>query len=276
VTSSLLGAGALRAVLARHGVVPNKALGQNFVIDPNTIRRVVDVAALRGSDRVLEIGAGAGSLTLALAGAAAHVTAVELDRTLLPVLEETLAGTDNVAIRRADALDLDLASIGADHLVGNLPYGIATTLVVKALTSAPAIASLTVMTQKEVGERFAARPGTTYYGIVSVLVAFHARARVALRVSRRAFYPVPGVESVVVRIVRRERLPDADPETFARVVRAAFSQRRKTMRNALASVAGSAGAAEVALARAAIDPGVRAETVGVEGFVDLTRALAPG
>jgi 16S rRNA (adenine1518-N6/adenine1519-N6)-dimethyltransferase len=204
------------------------------------------------------------------------VVAVEIDGALLPVLEETLRGVDNVCVRHADALEIDLASTGAERLVGNLPYAIATTLVVKALSSAPAIASLTVMTQKEVGDRLTARPGSDGYGPVSVLVALHAHARVALRVSRRAFYPVPGVDSVVVRIDRREDAPVADPEGVARVVRAAFSQRRKTLRNAIAPLAGSAHAAEAALRRAGIEPRARAEAVGVDGFVALARALRTG
>ena len=273
MTEGLLGPRALRDLLARHGVRPSRALGQHFVIDPNTIRRVVEVAALDRDARVLEIGAGAGSLTLALAVSARRVVAVELDRALLPVLAETLRGVDNVEVRHADALRLDLAALDANHLVGNLPYNIATPLVLEVLRRAPAIERLTVMTQAEVGERLAAEPGSKTYGQASAVVAFHARASIAVRVSRRAFYPVPRVESVVVSLVRRPPPAGVDPDAFAAAVRSAFAQRRKTLRNALAPLAGSPEEAASALASAGIDPGARAETVSPAAFAELARVL---
>lgn len=267
-----LGARRLRALLEHHGVSPARPLGQNFVIDPNTIAKVVAAARLAPGEHVLEIGAGAGSLTCALARAVARVTALEVDARLLPVLREVLAGFDNVTVVHGDALEVDLNAFGAGALVANLPYNIAATLVVRVLESAPGISTLTVMTQREVGERLAASPGSKVYGATSLLCAFHARASIAGQVSRRAFFPVPNVDSVIVRLERTAR-PPGDPEAFRRVVKAAFSQRRKTLRNALAGLAGSPGAAEDLLSRAGLDPSARAEEVGLQGFVALSREL---
>ena len=272
--AGLLGAARVRELLTRHGVSPNRSLGQNFVIDPNTIRKVVGVATPSPDERVLEVGPGAGSLTLGLAEAAASVIAVERDERLLPVLEEAVGKVANVEIVHADALTVDLGSWDATALVANLPYNIAASTVLKALQEAPALQALTVMTQREVGERLAASVGTTAYGAPSVLVAFFARARVAATVSRNAFWPIPNVDSVVVRIQRRDDAPTTDPSFFARVVKAAFSQRRKTLRNSLADLAGSPAGAESALRAVGIDPSTRAEAVTVEAYVELTGAFS--
>ncbi|MDP8910273.1 MAG: 16S rRNA (adenine(1518)-N(6)/adenine(1519)-N(6))-dimethyltransferase RsmA [Chloroflexota bacterium] len=254
-----------------HGVRPVKALGQNFVIDPNTIRKVVEVASVSADDRVLEIGAGAGSLTVGLAAVAAEVIAVEFDRRLLPVLAETLEGVTNVEVVPGDAMALPLGGFGATKVVANLPYNIAVPVVVRVLETAPQIAELVVMTQREVGERLAAQPGSKAYGQVSVIVRYFGRPTVAAKVSRRAFFPVPRVDSVLVRI-RREAPPDVAPERLFPVVRGAFSQRRKTIRNALIS----SGFADVdsALAAAGIDPGIRAEALRLDDFVAVANALA--
>ncbi|HEU4481112.1 MAG TPA: 16S rRNA (adenine(1518)-N(6)/adenine(1519)-N(6))-dimethyltransferase RsmA [Actinomycetota bacterium] len=272
MTPELLGAGRLRALLASHGVRPTKSLGQNFVIDPNTIRKVVQVATIAPGDHVLEIGAGAGSLTLGLVAAGARVTAVELDQRLLPVLTEAVAGLDAVEIVEADALRMDHGAFSATQLVGNLPYNIAATIVIKALQEAPHLRSLTVMTQREVGERLAASPGSKSYGQPSVIVGFFATARVATRISRNAFYPVPNVDSVVVRIDRRAEVPDVDRRLFSEVVRHAFAQRRKTLRRSLASLLEGVEA-EALFATAGVAPGARAEAIDVDGFVALTRAF---
>jgi 16S rRNA (adenine1518-N6/adenine1519-N6)-dimethyltransferase len=276
VTEELLGARAVRDALRRHGVRPSRALGQNFVIDPNTIRKVCEVAALDRRASVLEVGAGAGSLTVALARRARRVIAVELDDALVDVLHDTLRGLVNVTVIKADALEADLGSLGATDLVANLPYNIAVAVVVRALRTAPRVRALTVMTQREVGERLAAPPGGRTYGQASVVVSFFAEAHVAARVSRHAFYPVPRVESVVVRMERRTSRPKVDEAMFTSVVRAAFAQRRKTVRNSMASVAGSVKCAEKVLEEAGVDPGVRAEELDVGAFVALARVLDEG
>lgn len=272
-TPELLGARRLREMLDARAVRPRRDLGQNFVVDPNTIRKVVDAARLGPEDRVLEIGAGGGSLTLGLAAVAAGVVAVEVDARLLPVLEEVLAGVSNVEVLHADALRLRLDGLAVNRLVGNLPYGIAPSLVIRVLAEAPRVGELTFMTQREVGERFASRPGSRTYGATSVLVGYFGVASVVAQVSRNAFYPVPNVDSVIVRIVRRTGAPNVDLEPFRAVVKAAFSQRRKMLRNTLTALAGSPGVAERALEDCGIDPRARAESLGVEEFVRLAQRL---
>ena len=268
---ALLGARRLRAAFEARDLRPTKALGQNFVIDPNTIRKVVDVAGLNATDHVLEIGAGAGSLTLGLAAAAAKVTAIEFDRRLLPVLDEMLAGVTNVEVLAADALEVDLYAIEATTLVANLPYNIAVPVVMRVLEHAPRIETLVVMTQREVGERLVAGPGSKTYGQVSVLVRYFATASVAAKVSRRAFWPVPNVDSVMVRLVRRPPPSGVDRELLFHLVKSAFAQRRKTLRNAL--VAAGFDDVEGALSTAGLDAGVRAEDLELASFVSLVQVL---
>ena len=267
------GARVLRELLEKHGVRPSKALGQNFVIDPNTVRKVVEVGEIGSGDRVLEIGAGPGSLTLALAAVARSVVAVEFDERIIPVLEEVTELATNVEIVHADATETDLAASGANKLVANLPYNIAAQLVLRVLQEVPGITELTVMTQREVGERLAATSGSKVYGLTSVLVAFHGSARVAARISRNVFFPVPNVDSVLVRIVRSEPQLAVPADRFAAVARAAFSQRRKTIRNALVAGGFEVPRVEAALGESQIGATERAEEVSPERFALLTVAL---
>ena len=249
-----------------------KSLGQNFVIDPNTIRKIVDIAEVTSDDDVLEIGAGAGSLTLELARRARKVTALEVDERLRPVLENTLESVSNVEVVYEDVLGSDLGRFAASKVVANLPYNIAAQTVIKLLQEAPQLTHIYVMTQREVGERLAAGPGSKTYGLTSVLVAFYATATVAGRISRTVFFPAPSVDSVLVRVVRRPSLPTDIEERFVELARAAFGQRRKNMRNSLASVA-PATEIERALADASIPADARPETLGVAEFIELARAL---
>jgi 16S rRNA (adenine1518-N6/adenine1519-N6)-dimethyltransferase len=268
----LLGARRLRELFETHGIRPHKELGQNFVVDPNTIRKVVHTAGDLGAKTVLEIGAGAGSLTLGLAHAARKVIAVEFDARLVPALRESLHGIGNVEVMKADALKLDYARVEATEVVANLPYNIAVPIVITVLENAPQVSSLTVMTQREVGERLAATPESKAYGQVSVLVGYWARAAVAARISRNAFYPIPTVDSVLVRIDRRE----PPPVGYARLnetVKAAFGQRRKTLRNTLGPLGRSTSEVERAILKAGIDPGARPETVALDGWVAIARQL---
>jgi 16S rRNA (adenine1518-N6/adenine1519-N6)-dimethyltransferase len=271
--TDLLGAAALRAVLQRHDIRPAKALGQNFVIDPNTIRKMIGVAGIQREDVVLEIGPGAGSLTRGLASRAKGVVAVEKDARLMPVLEETLADFHNVKVLTADALEVDLDPFGATALAANLPYNVAAILVIEVLEKAPQIRTLTVMTQKEVGERLAAPPGSKTYGKSSVMVALHARATVAAKVSRRAFWPVPNVDSVIVRIERSDRPLHDDAAAFEKVVGACFSSRRKTVRNGLVTLTSDPATAKEVLSAANIDPSARAEVLSPVQFAALTDAF---
>jgi len=226
-------------LLAEHGLRPSRALGQNFVADPNTVRRIARLADVGPGDRVVEIGAGLGSLTLALAETGASVTAVEVDRHLVPVLRAVVRGAGNVEVVEGDARSLDWPAVlaGADRwvLVANLPYNVATPLVVELLEGAPAIERMLVMVQREVGERLAAHVGDGAYGAVSVKVAYWASASVVGRVPPTVFVPQPRVESALVRIDRHAppELGVSYDELFA-LVRAGFGQRRKMLRRALA------------------------------------------
>jgi 16S rRNA (adenine1518-N6/adenine1519-N6)-dimethyltransferase len=262
-------------LLERHGIRPSRALGQNFVVDPNTVRRIARVANVGAGDHVVEIGAGLGSLTLALAETGADVTAVELDRRLLPVLAEVLARASRpVRVVEGDAATLDwdelLTSAERWKLVANLPYNVATPLVLDLLTQVPAIESMLVMVQREVGERLAAAPGTAAYGIPSVVVAYWATGEVVGRVPASVFLPRPRVESVLVRIERRDRpAVDVDPDRLFPVVRAGFGQRRKMLRRALAGVVTDEG-----FAAAGVAPTARAEDLDIESWGRLAEASA--
>ena len=268
----LLGARRLRELLAEFEASPKRSLGQNFVIDPNTIRKVVDVAGVTAEDDVLEIGAGCGSLTLGLAAAARRVIAVEIDDKLVRLLRASLGDVKNVEIVHSDASSMPLADVDASVLVANLPYNIATYLVLRALEDAPQISRITVMTQKEVGERLAADVGSKAYGQTSVMVRYFGRAEVVAQISRRAFFPVPNVDSVLVQVTRGVPL-SVDRKRLFDVVRVAFSQRRKTLRNTLSDVAGSASAAESLLSKVGISPQARAEELTLDDFVRVTEAL---
>jgi 16S rRNA (adenine1518-N6/adenine1519-N6)-dimethyltransferase len=251
-------------LLDRHDVRPTRSLGQNFVVDPNTVRRIVRLAGITRGDPVVEVGAGLGSLTLALVEAGAEVTAVELDRHLLPVLDEVLRSADPAPrVVHADALKVDWDDLLAGHphwhLVANLPYNVATPLVLDLLDSSAAIDRMLVMVQREVGERLAAGPGTSAYGIPSVKIAYWASAEIVGRVGPSVFLPRPKVESVLVRIVRRSRpATAADPDRMFTLVRAGFGQRRKMLRRSLAALVTTDD-----FARAEIAPETRAEQLSV-------------
>jgi len=265
----------IRSLLDAHGLRPSKALGQHFLADPNTAARIVRLAEVAAGDRVVEVGPGLGSLTVALAGAGATVVAVELDRHVVGALDEVVAGLP-VRVVVADALTVDWAAVLGDApgwaMVANLPYNVATPLVMTCLERAPMIDRFLVMVQREVGERLAAGAGDDAYGAVSVRVAYYANARVVGVVPPTVFVPRPNVESALVRLDRRTAPPIAVPDVdrlFA-LVRAGFATRRKTLRRALASVLGDR-TLDV-LARAGIDPMARAETLDLDQWGALARA----
>jgi 16S rRNA (adenine1518-N6/adenine1519-N6)-dimethyltransferase len=259
------------ALLAEHGRSPSRALGQNFVVDPNTVRRIARLAAVGTGDTVVEIGAGLGSLTLALAETGAAVTAVELDRHLVPILRGVVERS-GVRVVEGDARTLDWPALlaGSEHwvLVANLPYNVATPLVLDLLDEVPAIERMLVMVQREAGERLAASPGSAAYGIPSVKVAYWAEASVAGRVSPSVFLPQPRVESVLVSIRRRPQpAVAADREVLFSLVRTAFGQRRKMLRRSLAG-----HVPPEAFERAGVAPDARPEQLGIEEWGRLTDA----
>jgi len=276
----LLGPADVRDLAARLGVRPAKALGQNFVVDANTVRRLVRAAGVTRDDVVLEIGPGLGSLTLALLDAAAAVVAVEIDPVLAGALPRTVArhrpdDAGRLTMIAADALRLTELPAGPapTALVANLPYNVAVPVLLRALERFPRVRSGLVMVQAEVAERLAARPGDRAYGIPSVKAAWYADVRRAGAVGRSVFWPVPNVDSGLVRFVRHDP-PAADvprEEVFA-CVDAAFAQRRKTLRAALAGWAGSADAAERVLRAAGVDPRDRGERLSVARFAGVAAA----
>jgi 16S rRNA (adenine1518-N6/adenine1519-N6)-dimethyltransferase len=261
----------VRELLTRHGIRPSKALGQNFLTDANTARRIVRLADLEPGDRVVEVGPGVGSLTIALADSGARVCAIELDRHLIPALDEVLAGRD-VDVRNEDAMKIDwTATLGEGpwYMVANLPYNVATPVVVGALESAPMITRFLVMVQREVGERLAAGVGDDAYGAVSLKVAYFGDAKVVGTVSPNVFLPKPNVESALVRIDRHLHPPVdvRDANAMFELVRAGFATRRKTLRNTLE---GRVDADR--FARAGIDPRARAEALALSDWARLANA----
>jgi len=263
----------IHELLLANDLHPSRALGQNFVADGNTVRRIVRLADVGPGTRVLEIGAGLGSLTLALVEVGARVTAVEVDRHVLPVLRKQVEPL-GVTVVEADARTLDFTELLGDEpgwsLVANLPYNVAVPLVVRVLEEAPQVSSLLVMVQREVGERLAARARDEAYGAVSVKVAYWAEASVVGKVSSSVFIPRPRVESVLVRLDRRpeEALPTGggrvgpgEPgyDRLFAVVRGGFAHRRKMLRRSLEHLVTPA-----AFTAAGIDPTARAEELGLE------------
>jgi len=267
---------ALRDLAARHGIRPRRSLGQHFLIEPALARRIAALADVGPGSRVVEVGAGLGSLTVALAATGADVLAVEIDPVLLPALEEAVAGASNVRVVRTDAMAADWPSLldgpGPWAMVANLPYNVATPVVVRALEQEPRITRFLVMVQREVGERLAAAPGSPAFGGVSLRVAYFARARVIRRVARSVFWPQPNVDSVLVSLERRLPPVATDRDRLFGLIRVAFGERRKTMRNAMVRFGLTAPAAAAALRACGVDPSARPETLGLEAFACLVEA----
>jgi 16S rRNA (adenine1518-N6/adenine1519-N6)-dimethyltransferase len=279
---ALLTPATVHALLDAHGLHPKRSLGQNFLVDPNTARRVVALADLPAEAPVLEIGPGLGSLTLALLDADHDVVALELDDRLAAVLRTVVAdaGTgDRVRVEHGDAMRVDLAELLAPApspraCVSNLPYNVAVPVVVRLLEEADAVERILVMVQREVGERLAAGPGDAQYGAVSVKVAYFAEAQVVGSVPPTVFVPRPKVDSALVRLRRRSQPPVSVPSAdgLFTLVRAGFAQRRKMLRRSLAPVLGEATPA--VLAAAGVAPTERAEALGLDDWAAVARSAA--
>lgn len=261
-------------LLGEDGRRPRRDLGQNFVADPNTVRRIARLAEVGPDDHVVEIGAGLGSLTLALAETGAQVTAVEVDRGVLPVLRRLTEPLDNVVVVEADAMHADWDAVCNPQrrwvLVANLPYNVSTPLICDLLDGVPQIARMLVMVQREVGERLSAGPGSKIYGAVSVKVAYWATARLIGLVPATVFVPRPKVESALVEVRRRSApATGAAPDVLFTLVRTAFGQRRKMLRRSLAGVVDDA-----AFGRAGVMPTDRPEDLDVAAWGRLAEAVA--
>ena len=279
----LLSARDIRELAEAAGIRPSKQRGQNFVMDPNTVRTIVGRAHIAPGQAVLEVGPGLGSLTLGLLEAQADVVAIELDRGLAELLPLTLRARgiedERFALVHADALQVtelpQLPRAGEPTaLVANLPYNVATPILLTMLERFPSLRSALVMVQSEVVDRLTAGPGSRTYGGPSVKAAWYGRAVHAGRISRQIFWPVPNVDSALVELVRHEQpLGTAEErERVFAVIDAAFAQRRKTLRAALSGWAGSAARSEAILRAAGIDPGARGETLQIEHFRAIARA----
>lgn len=277
----LLTSSDIRELCAQLNIRPTKTLGQNFVNDPGTVRKIVRNAGVQAGEQVLEIGPGLGSLTLALLEAGAQVSAVEIDPPLaqaLPTTAQARFPEAKLQVFTADALTItgpeSIDGATPTRLVANLPYNVAVPIVLTVLEKLPSIQTVLVMVQAEVADRLAATPGNKIYGVPSAKVAWYASARRTLTIGRNVFYPVPNVDSALVKIERRPH-PDtaATREQVFAVIDAAFAQRRKTLRQALAGLAGSAGAAQEALERAGVSPTARGETLDIDQFAAVAQQL---
>ena len=275
---TLLGATEIRALAASLNATPTKKLGQNFVIDPNTVRRIVTQAHVSESDVVVEIGPGLGSLTLALLPNVAKVLAVEIDPVLAGALPSTIALhapnlKDNLTVINADAMRITELPAAPTHLVANLPYNVSVPIVLHFLETFPSLREILVMVQAEVADRMAAGPGSKIYGVPSVKMAWYGEVTKAGSVGRNVFWPAPNVDSGLVRLVRKERVfdPELRELTFT-IVDAAFGQRRKTLRTALGSALGTPQNVESILRDAGVDPGLRGEQLSLQDFVAIAQS----
>jgi 16S rRNA (adenine1518-N6/adenine1519-N6)-dimethyltransferase len=262
----------IRALLDRHGLEARRALGQNFVVDPNTVRRIAALSGAGPGSNIVEIGPGLGSLTIALVEAGARVTAVEADKNLVPILREVVEGMP-VRIIEGDAREIDWDVELAEHdswqLVANLPYNIATPLVLDLLRDVPQMTSMLVMVQLEVGERLAAHAGDSAIGIPSILAAYHGTVSVAGRVPPTVFHPRPRVDSALVRIDRHAEPPVESPrDEIEPLVRSAYGQRRKMLRRSLGALV-----TPQQFEQAGVDPQARPETLDLAAWDRLARAL---
>lgn len=275
----------IRDVLSRHGFSFSKGLGQNFLINPTVCPRMAEMGNAQPGWGMIEIGAGVGVLTAELAQRADKVVCIEIDSRLLPILDETLAEYDNIKIVNQDVLKVDLHKLIAEEfpnmpvaVCANLPYYITSPIIMNLLESRLPISSLTVMVQKEAAQRICAMPGSREVGAVSIAVRYYCEPKVLFQVSRGSFMPAPDVDSTVIRLDIRKQ-PEVDvkrEEDFFRVVKAAFSQRRKTLSNTLSSGL-SMNKTQIAelLERAGVAPNLRAEQLSMQQFADIANALNP-
>lgn len=274
----------VKEILSKYGFEFSKSLGQNFLIDGNIVRKIAEKANITGEDYILEIGPGIGTLTEELAQRAKKVVAIELDKNLMPILDETLGEYKNVEIINGDVLKVDLKRIieekldnGPVKVVANLPYYVTTPIITKLLESNLNLDSIIVMVQKEVAERMKAKPGSKDYGSLSVYVNFFSIPEIIIHVPKTVFMPQPKVDSAVIKLDIKKNLPDIDRDKFFRVIRAAFSKRRKTLLNSLSSYGFDIDKETIreTLENININPEIRAENLSVEDFIKISETLPP-
>lgn len=274
----------VKEIIDKYNFRFSKSLGQNFLIDGNIVRKICEEGEVSKEDDILEIGPGIGTLTEELSYKANKVVAVELDKSLFPILDETLAGCNNVEIVPGDILKIDLPKLFSEKfesenikIVANLPYYITTPIIGRLLEEELDIDSILVMVQSEVAERMKASPGTKDYGSLSVFVQYYTDPEIVLSVPKTAFMPRPNVDSAVIKLkIRKEKIELEDRETFFKVVKAAFSQRRKTILNSLSSgLKTDKATIRAILEKVDIDPKLRAENLTIEDFSKISAILPP-
>lgn len=282
IVGASLGAGAIRELASRVGIIPTKKLGQNFVIDPNTVRYIVEQSRINSNSVVVEVGPGLGSLTLRLLEISAHVSAIEIDSRLadqLPItVSEMCPGLlGKLSVLNRDAMQVQLGELtpAPTALIANLPYNVAVPVLLHFLAELPTLTNVLVMVQKEVADRLCAGPGSRTYGIPSVKIQWFGKAEAAGNIGKNVFWPTPNVDSGLVRVhvTHPHRHIEEDRCDVFHVIDAAFAHRRKTLRAGLADFIGTAPLAEQVLMRAEIDPGARAETLELESFIRLSTAI---
>ncbi|SEF38564.1 16S rRNA (adenine1518-N6/adenine1519-N6)-dimethyltransferase [Caloramator fervidus] len=260
----------------------NKNLGQNFLVDENILKKIIDAAELDENTCVIEIGPGIGTLTQEMARKAKKVVAIEIDKNLIPILNETLANFDNIKIIHADALKVDFNKIIEEEnlenvkVVANLPYYVTTPIITKLLNEKVKVSSMIIMIQKEVAERIVAKPNTDEYGSLSLLCQYHCEVKKICKVSPNCFVPPPKVESMVIRldVMDKKRVDVLDETLFFNVIKAAFNMRRKTLYNALKPVVGDENLLLDVLNKSNIDPKRRGETLTIEEFALLANNIS--
>lgn len=274
----------IKEILEKHGFKFSKSLGQNFLIDGNIVRKIVENGNITSEDYVIEIGPGMGTLTEELALKAKKVLAIEIDNTLIPILEETIGKYNNVEIIHGDILKIDLQKIieerldgGSVKVVANLPYYVTTPIIAKLIEDNLNLESIIVMVQKEVAERMAAGSGGKEYGSLSVFVNFYSKPEIVLKVPKTVFMPQPKIDSAVIKLTINKELPEVDKEKFFKIVKAAFSKRRKTILNSLSTYGFNIekGTIKEVLESLDISLDSRAENLSVEDFIKISKTLPP-
>ncbi|MSU00573.1 16S rRNA (adenine(1518)-N(6)/adenine(1519)-N(6))-dimethyltransferase RsmA [Tissierella pigra] len=274
----------VKKILSKHGFKFSKSLGQNFLMDGNIVRKIADAGEITPDDYVIEIGPGIGTLTEELALRAKKVVAIEIDNTLLPILDETIGKYKNVEIVHEDVLKVDMEKLineklngGPVKVVANLPYYVTTPIIGKLIEDNLNLDAIIVMVQKEVAERMESGPGGKEYGSLSIFVNFYSKPKIIVKVPKTVFMPQPKIDSAVIKLDIKKELPDVDKEKFFKVVKASFSKRRKTLVNALSTYGFDIAKEDIknTLKTLNIDENIRAESLSVEDFIKISKTLPP-